>query len=61
MAVTVCGPSVYSLPYVQEDFSSSSGRSGGCPVLGHMQGQAGGCSEHLVELWVPLYIAGELV
>ena len=34
-------------------------RSGGCPVLGDTQGQAGRGSEHLMELWVSLFIAGE--
>ena len=33
---------------------------GGCPILGETQGQAGPCSEHLMELWVSLLIAGEL-
>ena len=36
------------------------GTSGGSPVLGDIQGQVGLCSEHLVELWASLFIAGEL-
>ena len=35
-------------------------RSGGCPIPGDSQGQAGWGSEHLMELWVSLFIAGEL-
>jgi len=33
---------------------------GGCPIPGGIQGQAGQGSELLMELWVPLFIAGEL-
>ena len=33
-------------------------QSGGCPVLGDTQGQAGWGPEHLMELKVPLLIAG---
>ena len=32
-------------------------RGGGCPVLGDTQGQAGRGPEHLMELWVSLFIA----
>lgn len=32
----------------------------GCPVLGDIQGQAELGSEHLMELWVSLFVAGEL-
>ena len=35
-------------------------RAGGCPILGDIQGQAGWGSDHLMELWVPLFIAGGL-
>ena len=35
-------------------------RGGGCPIPGDTQGQAGWGSEHLMELWVSLFIAGEL-
>ena len=33
---------------------------GGCPVPGYIQSQAGRGSEHLKELSVSLFIAGEL-
>jgi len=35
-------------------------RSGGCPILADIQGQAGQGSEHLMELWLSLFIAGEV-
>jgi len=35
-------------------------RCGGCPIPGDTQGQAGWGSEHLMELWEFLCIAGEL-
>jgi len=35
-------------------------RCGGCSVPGHIQGQAGWGSEHLIELGVSLLTAGEL-
>jgi len=35
-------------------------RGGGCPVPADSQGQAGRGSEHLMELSVSLFIAGEL-
>ena len=34
-------------------------RGGGCPIPGDSRGQAGRGSEHLMELWVSLFIAGE--
>jgi len=33
---------------------------GGCPIPGDSQGKAGWGSEHLMELWLSLFIAGEL-
>jgi len=33
---------------------------GGCPVPVYTQGQAGWGSEHLMEVWVSLFTAGEL-
>lgn len=35
-------------------------RSGGCPVLGNIQGQVGQGSEYLLELWLSMFVAGEL-
>ena len=35
-------------------------RSGGSPILGDVEGQAGWGSGHLMELWVSLLIAGAL-
>ena len=35
-------------------------RDGGCPIPGDTQGQAGWGSEHLMELWVSLFTAGEI-
>ena len=35
-------------------------RGGGCPIPGDIQGWAGQGPEHLMELWVFLFIAGEL-
>jgi len=42
------------------DGMSYAQRCGGCPVLGDTQSQAGWGSERLMELWVSLFIAGEL-
>jgi len=35
-------------------------RGGGCPIPGDTRGQAGWGSEHLIELLMSLFIAGEL-
>ena len=41
-----------------EELEQIAQRDGGCPILRDIQGQAGQGSEHLMELWVSLFIAG---
>ena len=43
-----------------ETLAEADQRGGGCPIPGDTQGQAGWGSEHLMELWVSLFIEGEL-
>jgi len=41
-----------------EELEQVARRGGGCPIPGNTQGQAGRGSEHLMELWLSLFIAG---
>ena len=43
-----------------ESLAQVAQKGGGCPIPGDTRGQAGQSSEHLMELWVFLFIAGEL-
>ena len=45
-------PSVSSFSEALEKFAH--------PIRGDIQGQAGGALNTLIELWVPLFIAGEM-
>ena len=47
--------------YIQggEAVAQAAQRGGGCSIPGGTQGQTGWGSEHLMELWMSLFIAGE--